>query len=194
MTRSATRTKPQTYFAVGQVVLALCLFTCLAIIPSYFFSFDQGGVSNYGTEPRTTGLFVLGFGVATLCTFLAGRTLPQKTKRRNQLQLGLYVLACLYLLVMLTTFSYKLNETFRELHGYASIALFVGMLVGALWLRFVAVRDSPGRWAFVVFCVSLGAGVLTVLGVLHLLFTVQLVCGMAFGYMLTHGIAALQKP
>ncbi len=193
--RSKSRTgfRPEWYITAGQIILGICLLGCLVLIPGYFFSYNQGGISNYGTDPRTTWLFVLGFGAATAGVLLAAFRLPQATTRRLQLQVGLVLLAVLYLAVLLSTFSYKMNESYRLLHLYAAIALFLGMFIGASWLRFVAIKDAPTptRVAFVVFCIGLIIAILMQAGVLQLLFTAQIVCGIAFGYMLTQGVRLL---
>lgn len=193
MSKPTLPKKPELYFALGQILLGLCFLVCLLIIPGYFFARDQGGVSNYGTDPRTQGLFVAGFALATLGTVVSAYTLPANTRRKLHVQLGLYVLAAFYVAVLLSTFSYKLSDSLRDLHLRAAIALFAVMFQEALWLRFVAVKDTAIKRAFVIFCVSIVTGLLTLFGYLHILFTFQIVAGVAFGYMATHGIALLRK-
>lgn len=180
--------RPETYIAAGQIGLGLCLLGCLVIIPDYLFRFNQGGISNYGTEARTQYLFVLGFASVTLGTLLAAFSF------KSRLRVSLIVLALLYALVMLSTFSYKLDDSLKQLHVQTAVALFVGMLFFALWLRVVAVKDAATRRAFLVLCAGIIANGLTLIGVLHIIFVAEVVSGAAFGYMLVHGVAVLRKP
>ncbi len=183
--------RPHHYFAIGQIALGLSLLLCLVIIPRYFFRLDQGGVSNYGTEQQTVWLFVFGFGAAALGALLAAARLPTGVVHRRRLQFELVVLAVLYLAVLFSTFSYKDNEAYRQLHVQAALVLFVWMLTSALWLRFVVVRDVIMKRLFIVLAVGFVLSGLTFLGYLHVLFTAQLVSGIAFGYMMTHGMKVL---
>ncbi len=185
--------QPHQLFATGQALLGLCLLVCIAIIPSYFFSLDQGGLSNYGTEDKTVWLFVAGFGAASLGAFLAALTLPRSSLRLWQWRAGLLILAGLYLVLMLTTFSYKDNESLRQLHEYAALALFAVMLVEALWLRFTAAKDPLIKPMFNVFAIGFVLAGLTFAGLLHVLFSAQLLCGVAFGYMVVRGLKSAAK-
>ncbi|HSW36867.1 MAG TPA: hypothetical protein VLG37_00690 [Candidatus Saccharimonadales bacterium] len=184
--------KPEQYLAISQLVLGACILLCLAIIPHYFFSFDQGGVSNYGTKLATVAPYSLGFGVAALGTLMASFSLPANVPRRTVMRFGLLGLSLLYGLALVSTFQYKLNASHRHLHEQLAVALFLGMLLGALWLRFVALKEDVSiRRAFILFAVGFLAAVLTFFGPLHMLFSSQITCGASFGYMLTHGVKTL---
>lgn len=185
------RIRPDQYIAVSQLVLGLCLFICLLLIPRYFFSLDQGGVSNYGTEDRTIGLYTIGFGVAAIGTLFASLKLPVHTPRLAFVRLELLLLSVLYATSLLSTYQYKLNDGFRLLHEQAAIALFVGMLLVTVWLRFVFANDSKTRRAFIIFCVGFLAAALTLSGFLHVLFTAQLISGISFAYILVRGVSIL---
>jgi hypothetical protein len=186
--------QPEHYLAFSQLVLGTCILLCLAITPHYFFSFDQGGISNYGTEPATVALYSLGFGIAALGTLLVNFSLPANVPRRTVMRLGLLGLGLLYGLALVSTFQYKLNASHRQLHEQLAVALFLGMLLVALWLRFVALKeDIIIRRAFGLFATGFLVAVLTFFGPLHVLFSSQIICGFSFGYMLTHGIKKLTK-
>lgn len=170
------------------MLLGLCLLVCILIIPGYFFSLNQGGLSNYGTEDKTVWLFIAGFGAASLGTLLAALTLPRSVTWLWQWRVGLLVLAGLYLAVMLTTFSYKDNESLRQLHEQAALALFAAMLAEALWLRFSATKDPLIKPLFNVFIIGFVLAGLTFAGLLHVLLSAQLLCGVAFGYVVVRGL------
>ncbi len=199
--------RPKVFFVAGQIALSLCLLGCVVAVPRYFFSLDQGGISNYGTEPQTVGLYAAGFGAAMLgCTgaLVAARSQLGATSDRFYVQVAMAALAALYLLVMLSTFSYKADDAggwlalVGQLHENAAMALFLTMFVGAFWLRFAGVDDAPhdpyapdpaAKWAFLVFCAGFAVGTLTLVGYLHLLFTAQILCGATFGLMMARRLA-----
>ncbi|MGB4758478.1 MAG: hypothetical protein WBP26_00295 [Candidatus Saccharimonadales bacterium] len=180
--------KSQTWFALGQIILGACLAYCLYLIPRYFFSLDQGGVSNYGTLDDTKWVFTAGFAAAAIGALFASIT----AKGNSTLKFALFVLAVMYAAMLATTFSYKLNDSLNDLHQYTSITLFVVMFIIALWLQFTA-KDSFTKICFAILLLGLIAGALTLAGVIHVLFSVQIVCGVAFAFMITHGIKKLQK-
>lgn len=183
--------QPHHYFASGQIILGICLLVSLVILPSYFFSFDQGGISNYGAEPRTRWLFTAGFSAATLGTLMAAIALPQRSQHRLQLRIVLVILAVLYLLVMMTTFSYKVSPSNQQLHELSALVLFIGMLLTSLWLRLLARKDSYVRTLFRLFMVSLGLGILNFFGVFNILFIIELMAGIVFAMLLTYEIRKL---
>lgn len=118
------------------------MLACLIIVPRYFFSLDQGGISNYGTEAQTRGIFILGFGAAALGTLAASLKLPKHTIHKSTLKFGMYLLSLSYMLVLISTFSYKLNDSNKQLHLQAALALFIIMLLAAIWFRYYAVKAA----------------------------------------------------
>lgn len=182
----------QIYFSLGQTILGICLAVCAFIIPSYFLSSDQGGVSNYGTSDRTAWWFTGGFAAAAVGALAAAGALPSSARNRGTLRLFLVLLGILYAVVLGTTFSYKLSDSNREWHQLASLALFAVMLAAATWARFVT-SDKAVRLAFILLLLGLAAGVLTLTGVLHILFIVQIFCGLVFAYLFARTIGVLTK-
>ncbi len=162
------------------------MLLCLILLPHYFFSSNQGGISNYGTEDRTQFIYILGFGTASLFTLIGSYKLSSKTSRIYSLQLALGLLSLIYFVVLLSTFSYKLTSFNKQLHGLAALALFIAMLAGSLWIRFKGYMDSKLKLAFAIFCLGFIIGLLTLVEFVHLLFTSQIICGACFGFMLTH--------
>lgn len=181
------------YFGLGQLVLGLCLFVCLLLKPSYLLGLDQGGVSNYGTDDQTVVLFTIGFSAVVIGSIAAGLTLPHTTKRKRQLSFSLYLLGLLYLLVLVSTFPYKLNSEYEFWHLAAGFCLSLVMLVGVLWLRFVATNDTIIKRLFVVYMIGFGIALATLSGLVDLLLTVQIICGISFGLMVMQGIKLATK-
>lgn len=182
--------RPDWYIVAGQSILGLCLLVCLVLVPHYFFSRNQGGVSNYGTDPHTRLLFVAGFGAAALGTFLAALALHSSSAASKRFRASLFGISLLYLLVMASTFPYKISPAYRHLHEQAAVTLFAGMLAIVVWLLFTTTRDSKVNLALALFFLGFITAALTQAGLVHLLFTAQVVCGFSFGYLLKHGVAS----
>lgn len=176
---------PAGYFAAGQIILATCLVICTVLAPGYFFSTNQGGISNYGTNNQTVGLFITGFTAAAVGAVAAASRLRAATMQLRQLRNYLFILAILYILVMLSTFSYKQNDDYRQLHEHVSLALFAYMAFMAVRLRLQSGADRHIAAAFGIFLLGLLLGLATLLGPLHTLFTAQVVSAAAFGYMVS---------
>ncbi len=75
-----------------------------------------------------------------------------------------------------------------QLHELAALALLMAMLAGAVWIRFEGILDTRLKLAFLFFCLGFIIGLLTLTGLIHLLFTSQIICGASFAYMLTYKI------
>lgn len=179
------------FFVAGQVVLALCLIISTLILPQYFVSADQGGISNYGTSGRTAGWFIVGFCAAALGSLLSALRFKVTSKHQRRLRIDLYVMALLYTIVMWTTFSYKQNAAYQQLHEQASLFLFFYMLVMSLTLGFLATNDVRIKRAFVVLVIGLLIGLATLVGLIHLLFTAQIMAAAAFGYIVSRSLRLL---
>lgn len=173
------------HVAFGQIALGLSLFICLLLVPHYLLATNQGGVSNYGTNNTTRILFVFGFGAAALGMFVGATKLPAGPKYARGMKLSMYMLSVLYVLVLLSTFSYKSGAFEKQLHELSALVLFIVMLYQAVQIRFMSADDRRLQIAFIIFCAGWLAGILTAFEVLHVLFTAQILCGVSFGYMLT---------
>ncbi len=176
------------YILFGQLALGLSILVCLLLIPHYFFSLDQGGISNYGTEDRTRPLFILGFGAASFATFIGSLRLSKKVSKTNRFQIMLVLLSLLYLTLMFSTFSYKDSSDSMQLHERAALGLILAMAAGAVMIRVKGAIDTRIKVAFYVFSIGFAIGLLTLFELVRLLFTFQIICGASFGYMLVRAV------
>lgn len=177
--------KSSKVFTISQLIFGLSLLGCIFLIPHYLLDLDQGGLSNYGTEALTKPLFILGF----LAAAYGAMHVARQTVINKNLQIGLYLLMAAYILVMISTFTYKTNSAIEASHNLSSILLYLVMAV-IIWL----VRDSiTGEYrlkiALIVFISGSLIGFLTIITLLTQLLTAQLMTGLSFGYLL---VASLQ--
>lgn len=161
--------------ALSQAALGVCLLVCVAIEPSYLFSLDQGGISNFGTLTATVVPFSVGFAAAAAGAALAAVALPAGSRFARASRTLLGALAVLYVLAFATAYRYQETGLARAIHETVVISLFLFMLVAAAWLSAGPGRSVPGALAWLS-VVSAGFlfGALTYFGWLHVLFTAQL--------------------
>lgn len=177
----------------GQVMLFAAIFVCTALMPRFFFSADQGGMSNYGLHGRTIVPFLIGFGGCALLTCAAAAVLPRSTAHYRAVAVSLWLIGCFGLLLAVTTFTYKLSPLLNTLHiRGAQILAAVEGIVGswyALWL----VRDRINYVGYAILLAGLVLGVLTVFGILHVLFTAEFLASLGFGIIAVHTADMLTK-
>lgn len=170
--------------AIGQVTFLVSLLVCLALRPSYLRS--EGGVSNYGTLRLTVAFYSLAFIAASLSSGVAGYQLRRQQK--NRLVWSMYVLAALFGLVLLSTYPYKLNGFFRDLHELTGGGLFVFELLFSAWLCLGKARSRLNISLLAVFLVGFGISFMTTIGLVHLLFVGQIITAVAFAALLVNSL------
>jgi hypothetical protein len=174
----------------GQVSLIGGLAVCFGLVPSYLRS--EGGVSNYGTLRETVVFYTMAFGLAAYFTCLAAYRLHRQHWRyQKALAYNLYILTAMFVIVLLSTYPYKLNNVLGYVHELADIALFVFTLGLSGWLCLVVARS----WWHILWLLALviGAGIslITLFGLVHLLFIGQLVTALSFAVLLTSCVSHL---
>lgn len=174
-------TKP---LLVGQIGFFVGLLLCFAIKPQFLRS--EGGFSNYGVTAATMPLFTLAFLSASVGTWMTAT----KIKTRPRLVLALRVLAVLFFLVLVSTYPYKLNNFYDAAHKDVSIVLSIwGLILGG-----ALVSKRHDAWNVSLFALQLiatSAGIITILGYVHLLFVSQMAAGAAFGALLVRATAQI---
>ncbi|HEY8998911.1 MAG TPA: hypothetical protein VIM53_01190 [Candidatus Saccharimonadales bacterium] len=179
--KRSSRVRP---LLIGQIGLIVGLLTCFVLKPQFLKS--EGGFSNYGVTAVTVPFFTLAFLFAAVGTFMTAQQIA-----RTKLAWSLRILALLFFFVLVSTYPYKVNGAFDDLHKLAAILLFVWEV--ALSVYFVRkLHDAPNVLAFALqFGASLAA-LITFLGFVHLLFVSQFVEGAAFGVLLVRSLSKVE--
>lgn len=169
----------------GQLLLAVSLLLCTALLPQFFFSWNQGGVSNYGVNGRTMVPFSVGFIGCAVMMVLAAFALPDDgTTQTRYLRLAIAANAVLPLLVTLTTYTYKVNSSLNALHVHSSRALTLAEAPLVLWLALRVIPGRAAKWLLAVFCCGFAIGVLTLAGIVHFLNLAELLTVFSAGALL----------
>lgn len=174
------------YVQISHIILAIFIVICIFVDPRYFFTRNQGGISNYGTDSRTQIFFILGFLAAAIGTWLAAFTHKNISKFHKYIMIAIGIM---YFLLMLSTIPYKLNSTFKTLHFAAALALFLTMLMMTFWIKYKLAKNSRviKVW-FYIFLLGLIIALLTQLKIITLLFVSQIVVGVAFAVILIYSL------
>lgn len=165
---------------LSQISLLGLLVVCCLIIPSVVVA--NGGVSNFGNHRSTVVLYILAFSLCVFFVYLSGRILI-KLSSSKRLGVLLYVLAFLYLLVLVSTFPRHISWTFSEIHDYLGIVLFAYEFVLSIWLV-LNQKSYKSYLMLVIEAVGSMTGLLSILKFIHLLFIGQMVGAIGFGIIL----------
>jgi hypothetical protein len=172
----------------AQLSLFFFLFICFMLIPHFLLESNEGGISNYGTYAKTVVPYTLAFGLGGLLTIRAAKSLPKRMSRHQALYWVLSITGGLYLLVLLSTYPYKLNKTFDNIHTYAGFALAVFGMMTAFWFALVLARNFLNLVLLSAQTAGFILAILNYLGYVHLLFVAELLTGTAFGALLVRGV------
>lgn len=184
--RSAVR-----LLAYAQTALFLGLAICLSLLPHFLFESNEGGISNFGTHATTIVPFSFGFAVCGLLTIQASFSLPRGIASYKDMRGALFILGLLYLVVLSSTYPYKVNHVLDTFHVYASVALIIWNMVLGTWLALFAARDRINGALLCIQYVAFAFAVLTYVGTVHTLFIVECGVSAAFGILLLRSMHTL---
>lgn len=184
-----TKYKPAQYILFSYVGIFLGLGICYAVIPRFLH--QEGGISNYGIHRQTVVPYTLGFVLYTACTAQAARLLQRRSYSPALVTRGLYGLSMLSLVVLLSTYPYKMNQFLDLFHKSSSILFLSYELAFGWYLALVVMRNWLSVSLFAAQLACLAVLVFTLMGRVHLLFIGELAAGLIFGtivYMATDRI------
>jgi hypothetical protein len=169
---------------LGQAVLFGFMSACYLMLPNLLVG--GAGASNFGDSWPTIIPYSLGLVGCALFVFLAAELLGAS----SWLKLPLYVLAAGYAAELLSTYPYKLNPTFNQLHKATDVAFVLyQLLLGLLCIWYLYRKHL----AVVIFAGQLAGALLMFLSLFsyHVLFAGQVLESLAFAIMLVTATAGL---
>ena len=179
------------YATWSQISLAVFSAICVSLHPGFVLKRNEGGFSNYGVHIKTAVPYSLGFGLCALFAFKAARELRRGNASWRSLEVVLGVYGALMLLTLASTYGYSLNEPLKFLHTAIGITTMLFESVASVWM-YSRIEGSNWDAALLVMAVGgLALGVIDFVGILHVLFLVQLLIGVAFGFLLVHAVSRI---
>jgi len=176
---------------LGQASLFGFLLICLALTPHFLLEYNEGGVSNYGLYAKTVVPYTLAFGLCGSLTLLAARFIPKGIASYKTLRISLAALGILLIIVLVSTYPYKVNNALNVIHVDVGTALAFLELGLGMWFALVLARDLKNIAFFAVQVIGFGLGVLTHFGVIHILFITEMLTSFAFGIVLVRTVVRL---
>jgi hypothetical protein len=169
----------------------------VALHPGFVLKRNEGGMSNYGVHVKTVAFYTL----ALLCLALYSRRAAWLYKkdgdrRTKGLRSLLMAYSAVVFFVLLSTYGYTVNSVLKDVHFALGTALIVVVGVGSLWMY----RQWPSTVGvgLLLFIQIVGdvLSLLTVIGMLHLLFVSEIVANVGFASILIRSCrrTALDEP
>ncbi len=175
---------PERLVAKGQLSLWVLLALCIGLHPGLVLKRNESGLSNYGVHLKTVVPYSLALGLGAVYSLRAARQVRARDRNALSTRKILYSYAFLLGLSLVSTYVYKLDNVFNDLHVGANIATACFETVTGIWMALVARshREMPALLAFELTGFILGA--LTVAGTLHLVLVAEVLIGVGFGLLL----------
>jgi hypothetical protein len=167
--------------AFGQIGFALFIGLCVVLHPGYVIRANEGGISNYGVHLKTVVPYSLALLLPAGLTYRASRHLDVSSEPRRHLCTVLRFYSGLIFFTLLTTYTYKIDTTFRDVHVGVGVVITIFELGASLWMYRV-LRTLVVLLFFEL--VGFVLATLTIFGALHLLFATQVISGVAFAILL----------
>ena len=171
------------YLALSQLNLFGFLIICTVITPGFLFKHHEGGASNYGVHDTTVVPYTLAFLLCSIFIMRAARLLSS-VARLKRFRYALYVLAYLFLLVLISTYPYKLNGFLDNLHIGIAIVLFYFETGMAVWIALVLLKDRLSKSLLAVEIIGFLTASFSLGGAVHILFVAQVITAVSFGALL----------
>ncbi len=133
-------------------------------------------------------IFSLGFWTAIILLIRASQRI-----QIYQLKAYINIVIVGYLLVVLSTYPYKLNVVFENIHITIGFVVAISQLfIGWKLLHFNPV-DKLSKVAFGIQIFGFCLGILTIFEIAKVLFAAQIVSGLGFGVLFAHTIHKSQR-
>jgi hypothetical protein len=172
------------YVVRGEITFLFFTAVSVALHPGFVLKRNEGGMSNYGVHLKTAAFYTLALLCLALYSHRAALLYRGGDSRVKGLRVLLMTYSVVVFLVLLSTYAYTLNAFLKDIHFGLGTALIVVVGVGSLWMY----RQWPA---------SVGVGVLlfiqivgdvlsllTVVGMLHVLFLSEIVANVGFASIL----------
>jgi hypothetical protein len=168
----------------GEVSFLFFTAVSVALHPGFVLKRNEGGMSNYGVHIKTAVFYTL----ALLCLSLYSRRAALLYRGGDSRTKGLRTLLLAYsaviFLVLLSTYAYTLNPVLKDIHFALGTSLIVVVGVGSLWMyRLWTPSVGVGVLLFIQIVGDV-LSLLTVVGMLHVLFLSEILANVSFAAIL----------
>jgi hypothetical protein len=168
----------------SQICFAIFIGVCVAVHPGLVLKWNEGGMSNYGVHIKTAVPYTLALGLAGLLSHRAAVLMARVGEPPHPLVHVLRTYSWLITLVLLSTYAYTLNSVLKDVHIVIGIAITLFEFAASLWMYRYLGGFARDLTLIVVQLVGFTLATLTFVGVLHVLFSSQILTGASFALLL----------
>ena len=170
----------------GQICFVLFIAVCVALHPGFVLKWNEGGMSDYGSHLETALPYTLALLGLAEFSRRAASLYRQNDPVTRRLRRVLYAYSAIVLVMLVSTYVYTLNGALRDFHFGFGTALILFEVSSSVWM-FLLFRRVV--WDGVFLAMQLAGSVLsliTIVGVLHVLFFAEMLTGAGFAGLLIH--------
>lgn len=166
---------------LSQICLAITIAFCVLLAPGIVFELPQGGLSNFGTFQVTAPIFSVGILLSVGLMTVASRRMSSAA-----LVAIVRFYAAGLVVLLLSTYPYKINTVFKNLHIGVGFILAFYQLSTAFVLAKINGSDFVTITGLLFMATAIITGVLTSLEVVGLLFAAQISSSVGYAILLVH--------
>lgn len=189
VSRSETRSTTGTWRAVifvfrGEALFLFFTAVSVALHPGYVLKRDEGGMSNYGLHLRTAVPYTLALALLVLYSVRAAMLFTGDDQRSRRMRLLIVSYSTVVFSVLLSTYFYTINDVLTDLHFSLGTVLIIVVGVGSVWMYQLWPPSLAVKVLLAIQLTGDALALLTVFGVLHLLFLTEILSNVAFAALL----------
>jgi hypothetical protein len=170
----------------GQICFGLFIAICVALHPGFVLKWNEGGMSDYGSHIGTALPYTLALLGLAEFSRRAASLYRQSDRTTRRLRRVLYFYSAIVLVMLVSTYVYTLNFTLRDFHfGFGTI-LILFEVSSSVWM-FLLFRRLVWDGIFLIMqIVGSVLCLITIVGVLHVLFFAEMLTGAGFAGLIIH--------
>jgi Na+-transporting NADH:ubiquinone oxidoreductase subunit NqrD len=170
----------------GQICFGLFIAICVALHPGFVLKWNEGGMSDYGSHIETALPYTLALLGLAEFSRRAASLYRQSDRTTRRLRRVLYFYSAIVLVMLVSTYVYTLNFTLRDFHfGFGTI-LILFEVSSSVWM-FLLFRRLVWDGIFLIMqIVGSVLCLITIVGVLHVLFFAEMLTGAGFAGLIIH--------
>ena len=157
----------------GEVAFLFFMGTSVALHPGYVLARREGGISEYGVHVKTAVFYTIAWAVLAGGNMRAARICNGRGVHSEMVRKLLLFYSAVAFLVLISTYFYSMDATLKYIHYGLGAILVTFMSAAAYWLCRQLVDVPWARATLWVQVLGSAAALLSIVGVLHVLFCAE---------------------
>lgn len=180
------KSRAVTYIVCGQIFFVVFIGVCVALHPGIVLKWNEGGVSNYGIHLKTALPYTLALALLAIYSRKAAVLYPKSDLVTRGLRRVLTAYGVIVIVMLFSTYVYSLNHVLRDIHIGFGTVLITFESFAAIWMLVHSRRRTLDSLYLATQIVGALLALVTIVGVLHVLFLAEMLANTGFACILTH--------